>query len=57
MRTPARIFVFSTLGLGLALLVTATATGIYGYTDAELSGPEQPIAFSHQVHATDLKIE
>ncbi len=57
MRTPARIFVFSTLGLGLALLVTATATGIYGYTDAELSGPEQPIAFSHQVHATKLGIE
>ncbi len=39
------------------LLVAATAGGIYSYTDAELSGPVQPIAFSHQLHATDLGIE
>lgn len=35
----------------LAFLVAATATGLYDYTDAELTGPEQPISFSHALHA------
>ena len=41
------------VGLG----VTAGAAGLYSYTTAELSGPEQPIEFSHQVHAQKLGIE
>lgn len=39
------------------VVVSATAAGLYTYTDAELSGPEQPIQFSHQVHATTLEIQ
>ncbi len=35
----------------LAAVVTATAAGLYDYTDEELTGPEQPIEFNHQIHA------
>ncbi len=35
----------------LLLVVTATAAALYDYTDEELAGPEQPIEFSHKVHA------
>jgi hypothetical protein len=35
----------------LLLVVTATAAGLYDYTDDELAGPEQPIEFSHKIHA------
>ena len=35
----------------LLLVVTATAAGLYDYTDEELAGPEQPIEFSHKIHA------
>ncbi len=41
----------------LAAVVTAGAAGLYGYTSEELSGPEQPIEFSHQVHANALGID
>jgi len=57
MRTPYRIFLSLALLCGVALIITASAAGIYSYTDAELAGPEQPIAFSHQLHATQLGIE
>jgi hypothetical protein len=40
-----------------ALVVTATGEGLYDLTDDELSGPEQPIQFSHQVHAGTLAID
>lgn len=39
------------------MLLAASATALYDYSDAELTGPEQPIAFSHRVHATTLGIE
>ncbi len=41
----------------LALVVTATGEGLYSLSDDELSGPEQPIEFSHQVHAGALAID
>jgi hypothetical protein len=48
--------------LTLAAVVTATATGLtavglYELTDEELSGPPQPIQFSHKVHATLLAMD
>ena len=43
------------IGLGLiaacAVVLTATAANLYEYTPDELTGPEQPIAFNHQIHA------
>ncbi|MEE9278965.1 MAG: cytochrome c3 family protein [Myxococcota bacterium] len=39
----------------LALVVTATAAGLYDYTDEELEGPEQPIQFSHKIHAGSVE--
>jgi len=41
----------------LAVFATATARELYEYSDLELTGPVQPIAFSHRVHATDFKID
>ncbi len=41
----------------LAVVVSAGAAGLYDYTDEELDGPEQPIEFSHQVHAGRLGID
>jgi hypothetical protein len=42
----------------LALVVTAASARLtYELTDDELAGPEQPIAFSHQVHAGTLAID
>ena len=40
---------------GVAL--AASDAALYDYTDAELTGPEQPIAFSHRLHNGDLKID
>ncbi len=40
-----------------AALVGAAGGGLYDYSDDELSGPEQPVQFSHAVHATKLGIE
>lgn len=34
-----------------AFVVTATAASLYEYTPEELTGPEQPIQFNHQIHA------
>jgi len=34
-----------------AFVLTATAASLYDYTPEELTGPEQPIAFNHQIHA------
>ena len=48
------------LATGLCAVVAAAAVaanGLYSYTDEELSGPEQPIQFSHAVHAAKLEIE
>jgi hypothetical protein len=39
------------LVLVCALVFTATASNLYPYTAEELSGPEQPIQFNHQIHA------
>ena len=55
-RWPRALLPLSVL-CGIAVVLSATAAGLYSYTDAELSGPEQPIAFSHRLHATDLGIE
>lgn len=52
LRSPVWLLPLSILALG----VTAGAAGLYEYTTAELSGPEQPIEFSHQVHSTALEI-
>ena len=45
----------SLFGLSLvavcAFVLTATAASLYDYTPEELTGPEQPIAFNHQIHA------
>lgn len=56
MRT-RRIVVAACLGTTLVWVVTATAAGLYSYTDEELGGPVQPIAFSHVVHSTNLAID
>ena len=55
MRVPRRTIAIACV-LGATALVSASS-GLYSYTDDELSGPEQPVEFSHQVHATDLGIE
>lgn len=34
-----------------ASVLTATAASLYEYTPDELTGPEQPIAFNHEIHA------
>ena len=34
-----------------ASVLTATAAGLYDYTPEEQTGPEQPIAFNHEIHA------
>jgi hypothetical protein len=56
MHVPRRAI--ATLGgiLGLTLVASAGA-GLYEYTDDELSGPEQPISFSHELHAGNLGIQ
>ena len=41
----------------LAVGLSVTAAGLYDLTDEELSGPVQPIDFSHKVHAGTLGIE
>jgi hypothetical protein len=41
---------------GLLAAVGGAAGDLYDYTDDEVSGPEQPIQFSHKVHATALKM-
>jgi len=53
----SRALVWAPLLGVLTIVVSATAAGLYDYSDDELSGPEQPIEFSHRVHATDLGIE
>lgn len=55
MRVPRRAIAIVCVLCATALV--SAASGLYSYTDDELSGPEQPIEFSHQVHATDLSIE
>ena len=39
-----------------AFVLTATAASLYEYSDEELTGPEQPIAFNHQIHAGAVEI-
>jgi hypothetical protein len=41
----------------VAMMVSAGAAGLYSYTTDELSGPVQPLEFSHLVHFETLKIE
>lgn len=41
----------------LALVVSATAGSLYELSDEERAGPEQPIDFSHKVHAGTLAID
>jgi hypothetical protein len=57
MRIPTRAVVIFCALLGTALVVGAAASSLYDYTDDELSGPEQPIQFSHAVHTSNLGIE
>ena len=56
MGVPRHVLAIACAALGLALVASA-ASSLYQYSDDELSGPEQPIAFSHRVHATKLNIE
>ncbi|MBM4334513.1 MAG: cytochrome c3 family protein [Deltaproteobacteria bacterium] len=38
-----------------ASVLTATAAGLYEYTPEEQTGPEQPIAFNHEIHAGSVE--
>ena len=52
-----RLTVVATSLSAFALVVTAAASsGLYTLTDDERAGPEQPIEFSHAVHAGKLEI-
>src|SRR5262245_47742478 len=57
MGSPRRITLLVFTSAAVVLLGSAAAASLYSYTDDELTGPEQPIAFSHQVHASKLGIE
>lgn len=57
MGSPKRLTFLATGLCGLVVAAAVAASGMYTYTDAELTGPEQPIAFSHAVHAGKLEIE
>lgn len=57
MRSWTRFLAFGALLLSVVGVVGAGAAGIYTYTSPELSGPVQPIEFSHLVHATTLKMD
>ncbi len=57
MRSRWRPLVLFPLVGTLALVVSATAGGLYDLSDEELAGPEQPIDFSHKVHAGTLGID
>ena len=57
MRTSTRAAAIFCVLLGTALVVGAATGGLYEYSDDELSGPEQPIQFSHAVHATKLGLD
>jgi hypothetical protein len=57
MGSPRRITLLVSTSAAVALLASVAAANLYPYTDDELTGPEQPIAFSHQVHATTLGID
>lgn len=52
-----RILVYISAFCTLAVVATATAAGLYELTDQELSGPPQPIQFSHKVHAGTLAMD
>lgn len=56
MGSPRRIALLVFTSAACLLLVGGAAASLYSYTDDELTGPEQPIAFSHQVHAGTLGI-
>lgn len=51
MRLQKRILIPLAGAFAVAVVVSATAAGLYDYTDEELAGPEQPIQFSHKIHA------
>jgi hypothetical protein len=57
MRPSHPAFVATCALVSLAAVVSAAGAALYEYTDDELSGPEQPIQFSHAVHAGTLGIE
>ena len=57
MRLSTRALAAFCVLLGTALVVGAATGGLYEYSDDELSGPEQPIQFSHAVHATKLELD
>jgi hypothetical protein len=59
MRSRILALLASFLGLfaPVATAVSVTTGGLYELTDDELSGPEQPIQFSHRKHFGQLKIE
>lgn len=57
MRSNRRAFGPALVVLLCVALGGAAAAGLYDLTDDEASGPEQPISFSHRLHATDLGIQ
>ena len=57
MHTSKRALAATSVSIVLAAALTAVAGSQYEYTDDEKSGPEQPIAFSHKVHAGKLALD
>ena len=52
----SRILVCLASACALAVAVSVAAGGLYELSDDELAGPEQPIDFSHKVHAGSMAI-
>jgi len=59
MGTPKRTLILgcSILALVTAGTVVAAASGLYDLSSDEATGPEQPISFSHQLHAGNLGMD
>jgi hypothetical protein len=57
MAMPRRITLLLFLVALSGVAFAAAGPALYDYKDAELSGPEQPISFSHRVHAGELKVD
>jgi hypothetical protein len=56
MATPRRFTLLLFLIALSDVALAAASPALYTYPDDQLAGPEQPIAFSHRVHAGDLQI-
>jgi hypothetical protein len=52
-RSLTLLFLFALSGVAVA----AASPAVFDLSDDERAGPEQPIAFSHRVHAGELKVD